>query len=329
LNINDIAKMAGVSKSTVSRVLNNIKVKPELKAKVDKVLDETGYKPNRLARELVSKKTNLIGVILPSLKQSIYSYIVEGMGKILQSKGYSLIITTCDEFDVVGDELINLFKFFLDRHVEGLVYVPGVITDKAKAYIESYELPIVTIGEKIEDIPAVLFDDYNASKAIVDYFVMKGHKEIGYIGLDDKLNSVGYLRRLGYMDGIKLAGLEVQDTKMVTAGHDNKEGYLAAKSFIKENNDITAIFSGYDKMAYGIISGLIDEGYRVPEDVSVIGIGDDDVSEFFQPSLTTVFFDYIKTGEIAGNMIIDLISEKSDVEDHVIDFTIKERNSVK
>ncbi|MCH4889930.1 LacI family transcriptional regulator [Acidaminobacter sp. JC074] len=328
MNINDIAKMAGVSKATVSRVLNGIKVKPEYKEKVDRVLLETGYKPNRLARELVSKKTKLIGVILPSLKPNVYSYIVEGMAKVLQDKGYSLIITTCDEFNVKEDDVIDLLDFFIDRHVEGIVYVPNIITEETKAYIDTYQLPMVTIGEKINGLPAVLFDDYNASKSIVDYLVKLGHESIGYIGIKDEYHSVGYLRRLGYMNGLKEAGIEIDESMMVTTGFEKNNGYVAAKDFIKSVGQVTAIFAGYDRMAYGIINYLTKVGYKVPEDISVIGIDDDDVSAYFTPSLTSVSFDYVKTGQVAANMIIDFIKENLDIKDQVIDFKIIERNSV-
>lgn len=332
MNINDIAKMAGVSKATVSRVLNNIKVRPEYKEKVDKVLQETGYKPNRLARELVSRKTKLIGLIVPSMKANVYAYIVEGLNKVLTEHGYNLILASAiiDEKKGVSNE-VELLKFMEDRLVEGVILCPGIVNTDLIDFMKNYRVPVVTIGEKIPnlEISSVVFDDYNAAKAIVLYLVGIGHQKIGYIGVDERFYSSGFLRKKGFSDAILGSGLEIDSDFIVETGFTHNDGYASARKLVSNTEKRpTAIFAALDRLAYGAMSFLIKSGINIPEDMSIVGIDDDDLSSYYNPPLTTIHFDYVNTGEKAGQILIEIIeTEERKCIEHVMAYEIRERSS--
>jgi DNA-binding LacI/PurR family transcriptional regulator len=332
LNIKDIAQLAGVSKATVSRVLNNIKVRPEYKEKVDRVLKETGYKPNRIARELVSKKTKLIGMIMPSIKPNVYSHVVEGVNRLLQKKGYSLILTTTLEFGQQSSKHeVEALEFMKDRQVEGVIYVPQIICPEIIEYLKDYDTPIVSLTEKLKgtSIPALTFDDYNAAKSIVQHLIDLGHKDIAFIGITDEYYATGFLRKKGYMDALKENNMPIDDDRIINGGFTLVEGYSSARELMNKGNlKPTAIFAALDRIAYGTMSYLNKAGYRVPEDISVVGIDDDDLSSYYTPPLTTIYYDFVKTGEIIANMLLQIINDRQVlVEDRKMGFSIRKRGS--
>lgn len=332
MNINDIAQLAGVSKATVSRVLNNIKVRPEYKEKVERVLKETGYKPNRIARELVSKKTKLIGMIIPSIKPNVYSHVIEGVNHVLQKRGYSLILTTTSEFAKQSIKReVEALEFMEERQVEGVIYVPQIISPEIIEYLKNYKTAIVSLTEKLQgtSIPALTFDDYNAAKSIVQYLIDLGHKDIAFIGISDEYYSTGFLRKKGYLDALKENNIPVNYEGIISSGFSLLEGYSSARDLINNPNiKPTAVFAALDRIAYGTMSYLNKAGYRVPQDISVVGIDDDDLSSYYTPPLTTIYYDFIKAGEIIANMLLEVINDKQTlVEDRKMGFYIRERNS--
>lgn len=331
MNINDIAKLAGVSTATVSRVLNNIKVRPKHKEMVEKVLKETGYKPNRTAQGLASKKSKLIGMILPSIMANVYSHIVDGVNSILQNRGYSLILTTTHEVGEHSESReIEALNFLKERSVDGVIYIPQTTSVRMIEYLKNYDRPIVSFGEKMKgtSVPALTLDDYNAAKSMVQYLIDLGHRDIAFVGIPDNFHATGFLRKKGYIDALTENGIEVDEERIVEAGFTLAEGYSAAREVVKRSDKIpTAVFTALDRIAFSTVSYLQKAGYRVPEDVSVVGIDDDDISSYYSPPLTTIHYDFAGAGEIIANMLLDFIEKEGDIEDREMKFSIKERGS--
>ena len=332
MNINDIARIAGVSKATVSRVINNKKVTEELRVRVQKVLDETGYKPNRLAQELVSKKTNLIGIVVPTMNSNVYSNIIEGATRILQSQNYNIILVSTFNNKVVNSDLeIEYLDLFKRKYVDGIIFFPTIATDAHIAYFKDFEIPTITIGERVRELNLTSFsiDDYKIAKDMVNYLIKLGHKRIGYIGVKEEYRCHGKARKCGYVDALTENGIEVDESLMETGGFDSHSGYLAAKRLVEKATSMpTAIFTVIDRLAYGAISYLDQIGYKVPQQVSIASIDDEEMSIYYIPSLTTAHVDYLAAGKAAASVLMDLVEGKTvEKKEFTIEYVIKERNS--
>lgn len=332
MNINDIARIAGVSKATVSRVINNKKVTEELRVRVQKVLDETGYKPNKLAQELVSKKTNLVGIVVPTMNSNVYSNIIEGVTKILQSQNYNIILVSTFNNKVVNSNLeIEYLELFKRKCVDGIIFFPTIVTDAHVEYFKNCKIPAITIGERARELNLTSFsiDDYKITKEMVNYLIQLGHKRIGYIGVNEEYRCHGMARKRGYVDALMENGIEVDESLMEVGGFDSRSGYLATKRLVgKATSMPTAIFTVIDRLAYGVISYLDQIGCKVPQQVSVASIDDEEMSSYYIPSLTTAHVDYLAAGENAASALMELVEEKTvDQKEFTIEYVIKERNS--
>jgi len=329
MKMSDIARLAGVSKATVSRVINNSQnVSIELKAKVEKVLEETGYKPNLLAQELATNKTNMIGIVLPNIGIDTFSSITEGITDILDSKGYNVLLANSNESI---EKEVEYIKIFNRKQVDGIIIFPVDITQMHIETIENIKVPVVVMGQENENlqVSCVLYDDFNAVKDITELMICNGHKKIAYIGLDDSRESIGKLRRKGYMEAMKSSEIVIQDKYIQISSLSISSGYESMKRIIERNNELpTVVVTATDRLAIGAMKYLKEKNIKIPEEVSVVGIDNMEISSIIEPKLTTVNFDYKKSGEKAAQMIINKIESKSkDNERYVLGYDIIRRKS--
>ena len=161
LNIIDIAKLAGVSKSTVSRYLNNGYVSVEAREKIKKVIDETGFTPQRQAKSMRTKKTNLIGVIVPKISTETPPRVVEGITEVLSPNGYDVLIANTNLSIEKEFEYLNIFK---KNQVDGIIFMATKITEKHIKVMDKLDVPIVVVAQNIDNYPSVYHDDFNAAK---------------------------------------------------------------------------------------------------------------------------------------------------------------------
>ncbi|GCD10857.1 LacI family DNA-binding transcriptional regulator [Clostridium tagluense] len=331
MDMKDIAKLAGVSKATVSRVINNSQnVSPKLRVRVEKVLKETGYTPNLLAQELVTKKTKLIGVILPRIGIDTFSHITEGITDKLNQEGYNILLGNSRGRE--NDEF-KYFDIFQKKHLDGIIFFHTEITEKHIRLINEINIPVVIMGQQNSkiDVPYVTYDDFNATKAIVAHLISQGHEKIAYIGLSETKVAIGSFRKQGYMAALKENNIGVPDEYLSVGDFEISSGYNAMKSIINNSKTVpTAVFAAIDRLAFGAIQYLKEKGYRVPEDISVVGIDDMDISSVFEPTLTTMHFDYYDSGIKAAKLILEkLQNEKSENKNIVMAYELKIRNSTK
>lgn len=330
MNIKDIANIAGVSKATVSRVINNpSQVTPALRVKVQKVIEETGYEPNLLARELVTKETKLIGVILPQIGIDTFSLIAEGIIETLDEQGYNVLLSRARHDKNEEKKYLNIFK---KKYVDGVVLFATHLSDALIEELNALKIPLVIINSfdsRLDKASIITYDDYNAAKSVVTSLIAKGHKHIGYIGLDHTGSDVNDQRKKGYRDGMVEAGLVVDDTMMVHGDFSIESGYEAMRSLMEDNDKkLTAVFTCIDRLAYGAMSYLREKGYNIPRDVAVMGIDNMDMSKIISPSLSSVDFNYKLSGIHSAQLILDKIKNPSGDCQHIImDFRLIERES--
>lgn len=307
LNIIDIAKLAGVSKSTVSRYLNNGYVGAESREKIKAVLDETGFKPQRHAKGMRTKKTNLIGVIVPKISTETPPRVVEGITEIIAPNGYDLLIANTN---LSIEKEIEYLRIFKNNQVDGIIFMATKITEKHIEVMDSLEVPIVVVAQRIENYPSVFHDDYSAAKEVTNYLLKKGHKNIGFIGVYEEDISVGFYRKNGYIDGLKENNVEVKNENIKIGVFSQESGYKLAKELMSNKDKPTVIFAVTDNLAIGAIEYLKESGYKIPMDIAIVGMGDSRVSAVITPKLTTVHYHYKTSGRKAAEIMMELLSDK-------------------
>ena len=309
MNINEIARLAGVSRATVSRYLNNGYVSSEKKEVIRKVIQETGYQPSSQAQTLRTKKTSLIGVILPKINSDTISREVEGISDILTRRGYQLILANTNN-DV--EEELKYLSLFKERQVDGVVFIATMFTRKHKQMLKDYKVPIVLLGQHLDGYPCIYQDDYKAAFMVTEKLAKKG-KKFAYIGVTDKDEAVGARRKKGFMDALHKGKLEILPEKMKTGSFTMDSGYEMAKELFEEDPSIDSLVCATDTMAVGAMTYLKEIGLRIPDDVQIAGIGDGVSGKIVEPKLTTVHFYYKTSGMEAAAMLADLIENDTGI----------------
>ena len=329
MNIKDVAKMAGVSISTISRVINkSAYVSPEIKERIEKILADTGYRPNSLAKELLRNKTDTIGVMLPRIDLGTFAAMFEGIVTVLNANGYNVLLAnTHDQLD----EELRYLDFFHEKRVDGvLFFATGNNPNYAEA-ISKLRMPVVIVGQSGSDFgcPAVRLDNFEAARAMVNYLISLGHQRIGCLAVPDHDVNVGILRKQGYFAALAEHGIEPDPTLVLTGDFEYPSGERGAAALMAHpGGRPTAIYCITDRLAVAVCGWLQRHGLRVPDDVSVACLDDPGLLSYCYPSITTMSFDYQLTGVHAGQMIIDCIDGKAPEPcEIVMPFTLQVRDS--
>lgn len=309
MNINEIAKLAGVSRATVSRYINNGYVSEEKKAVIRKVIEETGYQPSSQAQMLRTKKTKLVGVILPKINSDTISREVAGISDVLTSRGYQMILVNTN--NDISEEL-KYMSLFKDNKVDGVIFIATVFTRQHKKMLKDYKVPIVILGQHLEGYPCVYQDDYRAAQMMTEKLLETG-KNFGYITVLNKDEAVGEHRRKGFEVALHKKKIEIPPEHIKEGDFTMESGYEMAKALFTENPDMDTLMCATDTMAIGAMSYLKEAGVRIPQDVQVAGIGDGSLGKLVEPKLTTVHFFYEKSGSEAAVMLTDLIDSEDGV----------------
>lgn len=331
MNIKDVARMSGVSISTVSRVINrSAYVTPEIRLTVEKVLAETGYRPNSLAKELQRRKTNTIGVMLPRIDLGTFAAMFDGIVHVLNENGYSVMLAnTRDELD----EELRYLDLFNEKRVDGILFFGTAENPAYRGAIAKLRVPVVIVGQsgRYLDCSSVLLDSFNAARAMVSYLIGQGHRRIGCIAAADHDVNVGIHRKLGYLAALEENGIAFDPALLVAGTFEYIYGERGAAALMAAPSGApTAIFTVTDRLAVAASGWLQRHGYRVPVDVSVACVDDPEMLAFCYPSITTMSFDYRLLGLRAGQLLIDCITtSQQDIAEIVIPYTLQVRESTR
>ncbi|GGD47760.1 LacI family DNA-binding transcriptional regulator [Paenibacillus nasutitermitis] len=327
--IKDVAKMAGVSTTTVSRVLNGERyVKDELKAKVQRVIDELGYSPSHIARSLVRQKTNLIGVIVPDLTSSFHATILSSIEQTASRSGYSLLV--CDIHEDTDKELqyLNIFK---EMRVEGIIIMHEKLSDKIQNLINKLDIPVIFSSVRPPDqkFISVIIDDYHAAYDAARYLAGLGHTRIAFIGGDMRDVTSGQSRYLGYRNALEDSGIAVDDDYIRFGDYKPRSGYDRMKELLDVSPRPTAVFAVSDDMAAGAMNCIHDQKLSVPEDISVIGFDGSQLTELVRPRLSSMEQPIEDMGRVTVDSLFDLIqgNEKAPKEDLILQHQLVVRDS--
>lgn len=290
VTIADIAKRAGVSVSTVSRVLNG-KVegymRPETYDRVVKAIEELGYKPNRLAQALRGAPTRIIGFVIPDRLNPYFQELTLALERIAYTSGYGVILCSSDN----SLEKERTYLELLERQrVDGIIFSTVGSQKEEINRLISHGLAVVLADEEVEGVnaPVVVSDNYLGGRQATEHLLSLGHERIACI--TGPLNLVSSRDRLrGYRDALRRAGLEV-DERLVVESRDFSydEGYKAAKKLLRRCLPFTAVVCANDLVALAMVRALGERGMAVPEDCSVVGFDNSYIAEITYPRLTTV-----------------------------------------
>lgn len=321
--------MAGVSISTVSRVINrSAYVTPEIRSAVEKVLAETGYRPNSLAKELQQNKTNTIGVMLPRIDLGTFAAIVDGIMHVLNDNAYGVMLAnTRDELD----EELRYMDLFNEKRVDGILFFGTAENPAYRDAIAKLRVPVVIVGQsgRYLGCSSVLLDSFNAAKAMVGYLIGLGHRRIGCLAAADHDVNVGIQRKRGYLAALAENGIAFDPALLIHGDYEYISGERGAIALMNApGGPPTAIFTVTDRPAVAAAGWLQRNGHRVPDDVSVACIDDPDVLSYCQPPITTMSFDCRQLGMRAGALLIDCITESQrEIAEIFFPYTLQVRGS--
>ena len=308
MNIAEVAKLAGVSPSAVSRYLNNGYLSEEKKEAVRRVIQETGYRPLVQAQSLRTRKTRTVGVILPKIDSFSVSSVVAGIDSVLEAKGFQLLLA--DSRNNPEKEL-DYLDTFGDQRVDGVILIATVFTSRHLAALKSRKLPVVLVGQHLPGFPCVYHNDYQAFYDMTRLVIRKGCRQLGYIGALFQDKAVGQERKRAYQDAVREAGLEEQAGHTAVAEFSVHSGRDKARELLEAYGPLDALICATDDMAAGALQYLHRQGIKVPEQMLLTGHGASGISEVTTPAITTIRYFYEESGANAAGLLLELL-EKPD-----------------
>ena len=322
----DVAKLAGVSRSTVSRVIsNNGAVKPETRAAVESAIEQLNFTPSYFAQGIKTGKTKTLAMIVPDYSNVYFGDMFRGVEQVALKHGYMVMICNTEKSSTRER---NYTEELLKRKVDGIIYNTYKKNSENIEYFFKLakKMPVVFMDHLPfdgEQVPYVLTEGYESSKKAAKYLIGKGKSRIGYIRMPPYISVVQH-RYAGYKQGLIESGIE-PDGDIVYQCPNNEVGkthyeigYEGAKALMGKDNPPDAIMTSVDIMAVGAIRYLKTAGYRIPEDVSVIGFDDIALATIVEPNLTTIAQPTKRIGEEAAKILIAKINGEEHVEEQII-----------
>lgn len=312
--IYDVAKELNLAPSTISKALNNGNISAETKAKVLEYVKKTGYVTATSARILKAKYSWMIGVVFSEelnigLEHPFFSSVLQNFKNYVEKEGYELSFIV----QQLGHNKMSYLDWCRNKKVDGVIIVVGDANDKGIIELIKSEIKCVSTDIVNEGIHSIRSDNPQGIKLAIDYLVETGHKRIGMVA--GPQTSYAFTERLiAFREVMAEKKLDLQENLLVvSAGFGYTSGYNAARELLARDQEIPdALVVGSDDIAFGVIRGIESMGYKVPDDISVIGFDDISTARLFTPALTTIRQNKKEIGETAGRILIDLIHKKAD-----------------
>ena len=329
----DVADLAGVSRTTVSFVINDVKrynISPETRKKVQDAIEELGYIPNASARALATRSAKAIGLIINrnpqyTLSDSFLPQIIGGLLGVVNQHQLSLLIEWVDS----GRQVETYQKLIKAKHIDGMILLTPTLDDKGLKELETLEIPAVVMGE-LEDsnLSSVDIDNRLAAQKAVQHLIHLGHRKIACITNANITFTSAFQRLAGYKDALKSAEIEYDKALVRQADFDPQSGYDAMTSLLDQEKEFSAVFVASDNVAFGAISAVRDHHLCIPKDLSIIGFDDLPWSKFTDPPLTTIHLPALQLAQNACFLLLEQIQEKDSIVKHLrLDFTLIKRKS--
>lgn len=333
LNIKDIAKIAGVGVSTVSRVINNHPdVKDKTRDKVLNIIEEYHYIPNNSARNLKRTDSKNIGVLVKGIFNPFFAKLVQFIEEKIDEEGYSAILHYNDDNTNDIEVAVELIK---EKKLRGLICLGGDFTNLDESQLVDLDTPIVLSSTDVIEntnknlFSSVIIENEKASFDAVEYLCRLGHKKIGIIVTGQEDRCIGKLRFEGYRRALLKYGIEYNENYSEIGEYTFKSGFNAMNRLLDKDIDLTAVFITSDIMAIGAAKAILARGLKIPDDISIVGFDGIDYAEYFHPSISTIKQPDEGLGKKSAEILFDLIKRKKDHEHIVLKTELLERESCK
>ncbi|MEO1287353.1 MAG: LacI family DNA-binding transcriptional regulator [Chloroflexota bacterium] len=312
--LEEIGKIAGVSRATVSRVINNHpNISDSVRQRVLEVIEETGYRPNLAARTLASNQSHILGLVIPSIISHVftnpyYSMLIQGITQICNERDYTLTLfmfQTREEQDKATRRIVS------NGLLDGLIFNADYNENSLVEHLQRAKMPFVQIGRPIDDAPIhyVDADNFDGARQATQYLIDRGCQRVAQVAT--AINPAGEDRNAGYLQALADNGITIDENLIVNGDFSESQAYRVTKDLLKHEPD--GIFVQSDWMAMGVIRAIQEAGLHVPEDIAVVGFDDLPIATRDKPHLTTIRQPVIETGRVAVETLLTVI-QNPDIE---------------
>lgn len=305
-SLNDVARLAGVSKSTVSRVINQeYGVKPATIEKVNRAIEQCGYVVNQIAKDLKSNKTNLIGVIVPRVSSNAMSASVDGLSHVFDKKGKHVLLANTRQDD---HRICHYLDLFNQKRVEGILLFASTLNPALVQAIKRSSAPVVVIGQDGSpyNIPSVIHDDYRVGFCAGEQLIKAGCQHIGFLGVQAEDIAVDQQRYQGLVSALTTLN-QTAPLFHYQGQFSIESGHVAMTAMLDQYPQIDGVFCATDRIAIGAIQALQTQGIAPGDTVKLIGVGDDELAHVVSPSLSTFNYAFDAAGESGAKMLLELL----------------------
>ncbi|KEH88839.1 LacI family transcriptional regulator [Clostridium novyi A str. BKT29909] len=317
VTISDIAKEANVSQTTVSRVLNNSGyVKDETRKKVLKVMKDLNYSPSAIARSLSTKKTNIIGVIVPDIKNPFFGDAIKGISNIADNHNLNIIL--CDADDNIEKE-IKAIKLLKQQRIEGMIITPTSVEDEFNsrylAAIENVGIPVVLLegNVKYSNFSGVFIDNIEGAFKGTEALIKNGHTKIAII--TGRMNSQSAKDRLvGYKKALAINNIPLNEDYIFYGDYRMESGYELTNKMLSMKDKPTAVFVSSNMMTIGCVKSIFQHNCKIPGDMAVMGYDDLDMMSLFGVNISYVSVPTMELGMKSMNMLLEELDKGKDRE---------------
>ncbi len=304
--IKDVARVAGVHSSTVSRVINGKPcISQETAKRVFSAIERLDYTPNALARSLKTKKIQTLAMLIPDISNPFFAGLARGVEDTANQYGYNVIL--CNTDDCFEKEVIYL-KLLAEKRVEGLIVATAQIRDKSILELGKTGCPYILLSRNIKGLQenSISIDDIAGGYLATEYLINLGHRNIAHIA--GPYNTTTALDRIkGFKKALLNYGVPFQKQYIGEGDFRIKGGYQVMKQFLRLENPPTAVFTANDLLAVGAMEAIRENGYDVPADISIIGFDDIKLASYFSPPLTTIRQPMVEMGSLAIIKLLERI----------------------
>jgi LacI family transcriptional regulator len=323
--VRDVAREAGVSVATVSRVLNGkSSVAPALRADVERVSAKLDYTPHAAARALATQRFNTIGAIVPTLEDANFSVGINALQQRLNESGYTLLLASSN-YD--QEEELRQVRALTAHGVAGMLLVGARRSPAVYELLGAKRIPFINTWVLDDEHPCVGFDNYAVGQALANYLLDLGHREFGLIAQQSLPSDRAAKRVAGVHDALAARAAPAPQQRLIARSHRIVDGQRAFQALMESRRKPTAIICGTDTLAFGVLVQATSMGIRVPQDVSVTGINDVEFAAHLSPPLTTIRLAAAEVGRGAAEFLLASIGGQAVVSATRVPFSLIVRKS--
>jgi LacI family transcriptional regulator len=315
VTIKDVAREAGVSVATVSRVWNDADfVSPETRQRVAEVAARLGYSPHGAARSLITRTTFALGVLLPDLYGEFFSEIIRGIDHVAQAAGYHILVSSSHESK---DEIDAALRSMRGR-VDGMIIMSSDLEAQRTLQALQGSFPVVLLngGAEATAFDTITIENHEGAREMTRHLLARGHRRIAMIGGPQR-NYDAAERLRGYETALRENGIGIEKSLIVQGDFSELSGHRAVERLLALERQPTAIFAANDSMAIGALSALRENSLRVPEDMAVAGFDDIPLARYMNPPLSTVHVDISQLGERAAALLLSSLQKSTRLREHL------------